>query len=91
MTIIEPVLNLDSLRGGGRDPGRCKIGIILGTLSPGNQEVINQALSGNELEFPSTRIANVLNAMSITMSVDTVIKHRRGLCKCMKIQETVND
>jgi hypothetical protein len=29
--------------------------------------------------------------MSITMSVDTVIKHRRGLCKCMKIQETVND
>lgn len=91
MLINEPVLRLDSLRGDGRDPGRCKIGIVLGALSPGNQEVINQALSGSETEFPSGKIVSALGSMKIVVTSSTVIKHRRGQCRCMKVEETVND
>jgi len=75
-------LMLDSLRGEGREKDSCKVGRILRDLSPEDQEALNDALAGPEVEFPSGRIVSVLAGIELFVTKDTVIKHRRGSCRC---------
>lgn len=80
--MTKPVLTLDSLRGEGREKGMCKAGRIIRTFSPEDQETLNEALSGPEQLFPSGKMVTVLAELGITITKDTIIKHRRGFCAC---------
>jgi hypothetical protein len=76
--MTEPRLTLDALR----VPTGCKIRRILNTFSPEDQVTLNEALSGPEDEFPSGRIMTALGDLGISITKDTIIKHRRGHCAC---------
>jgi hypothetical protein len=89
MSKQQPVLTLDSLRGEGRESGTCKVVRLVRTLSPENQEVINDALSGPEFEFPSAKIETALRSLGLSISDDPIIKHRRGLCTCTDPLEVI--
>jgi len=68
----------------------CKLGRSLASLSPKNQAVINEALFGSEVDFPSRHLCSVLHSVDIDVWTDTIIKHRRQHCRCFRSQETVN-
>ena len=76
--MTEPKLTLDSLRG--KLP--CKTRQIIDTFSPEDQETLNEALSGPEDEFPSGRMVTVLADLGVSVTKDTIIRHRRGQCAC---------
>ena len=76
--MTEPKLTLDSLRG--KPP--CKAGNIISALSDEDQAILNEALDGPEDEFPSGRIVHVFAMLGISITKDTIIKHRRGFCNC---------
>jgi len=76
--MTEPQLTLDSLR----VKTGCKTRQIIDTFSPEDQETLNEALSGPEDEFPSGRMMSVLAELGISVTKDTIIKHRRGHCAC---------
>jgi hypothetical protein len=87
----ESALTLDDLRGEGRVAGMCKFHRIYLELSPENKKVVLAAIMGGESDFPSGRIANVLSNLGHLVSTDTVIKHRRGRCRCATIEEIVHE
>lgn len=62
--------------------GQCKIGRIISAMGDKDQATLNEALAGPEDEFPSGRIMTALEGLGISMSKDTIIKHRRGFCAC---------
>lgn len=76
--MTEPKLTIESLRA----KTGCKIRQIIDSLSPEDQETLNEALSGPEDEFPSGRIMTALAELGIYVTKDTIIKHRRGSCAC---------
>jgi len=76
--MTEPKLTLDSLRA----PTGCKARRIIDGFSPEDQKTLNEALSGPEDEFPSGRMVTTLAELGISVSKDTIIKHRRGHCSC---------
>ena len=78
--MTKPPLTLDALR----EKSSCKTREILDSFSPEDRETLAAALSGPEDEFPSGRIVTVLGELGISVTKDTIIKHRRGRCSCMK-------
>ena len=83
--MVMKTLTLDMLRGEGRWKGVCKAGRIVRGLSHEDQTILNEALSGPEEDFPSSRIATVLAGLGVAITKDSIIKHRRGLCRCETI------
>ena len=80
--MTKSVLTLDALRGEGREKNSCKAGRVIRDLLPEDQATLNDALSGPEEKFPSGRIVNALAGIGVFVTKDTIIKHRRGFCKC---------
>jgi hypothetical protein len=76
--MTEPKLTLDSLRG----KLTCKTRQIIDSFSPEDQATLNEALAGPEDEFPSGRLVTVLAELGISITKDTIIRHRRGHCSC---------
>ena len=76
--MTEPKLTLDSLRG--HPP--CKAESIIRSLSSEDQTTLDEALAGPEDEFPSGRIVHALATLGISITKDTIIRHRRGFCNC---------
>jgi hypothetical protein len=76
--MTKSVLTLEALRG----KSTCKTRQIIDTFSPEDQETLNEALSGPEYEFPSGRMVTVLAELGISVTKDTIIRHRRGHCSC---------
>jgi len=80
--MTEPkLLTLDALR----VSTGCKIRRILDTFSPEDQATLIEALSGPEDEFPSGRIMTALGNLDISVTKDTIAKHRRGRCACKNL------
>lgn len=80
--MTEPkLLTIDSMR----VKTGCKIRHILDTFSPEDQATLNEALQGPEDEFPSGRIMTALGDLDISVTKDTIIKHRRGRCACKNL------
>ena len=79
-------ITLDSLRG----KTTCKVRQIIDTFSPEDQKTLNEALSGPEDEFPSGRMMTVLAELGISVTKDTIIKHRRGHCACKSKQGDIS-
>lgn len=80
--MVTQALTLDMLRGEGREKGACKAGRLVRGLSPEDQTILNEALYSPEEDFPSSRIVSALAGLGIPVSKDSIIKHRRGLCRC---------
>lgn len=58
----------------------CKIGLILGDMTPEDREDLEVALA--DIVFPGTGIARALQSEGYEVSTQMIQRHRRGDCGC---------
>lgn len=76
--MTQPVTTLET----SREIRTCKVGDIINSLCAEDQATLNEALDGPEDLFPSGRIVTILATLGISITKDSIIKHRRGFCRC---------
>jgi len=60
---------------------KCKVGQLLETLEPSDQEILQAALADTK-KWSSHGLKNALMERGITIGDVVIGKHRRGLCVC---------
>ena len=63
---------------------RCKIATVKSKIEPSDASLLDQYLADTET-WSSHGLVSALSTRGITLSVGTVIRHRKGECSCSKI------
>jgi hypothetical protein len=67
------------------NPGKpCRVGILLLELNETDSTILAGALRDGETWSPRA-LAKALGERGITLSKDTIVSHRTGVCKCSRI------